>query len=126
MRLNKIYNTYKDDVQFFHIYIREAHPDDGWRTPQNLEADIRFREPRSNDERTEVASVCQTALDLQMPMLIDSIANEVEENYIAMPLRVYLIDREGKIAFNGNQGPLGFDADAWESAIKEELNAAMQ
>jgi hypothetical protein len=27
------------------IYIREAHPDDGWRVPENLEAGIHVKEP---------------------------------------------------------------------------------
>ncbi len=118
MRLNEIYAKYKEQVRFYVIYIREAHPDDGWRVPENLRQDIRFREPRSAAERTAVATLCQINLDLQMPMLIDSIDNTVEEQYIALPMRLYLIGSEGKIVYTGERGPAGFNPDTWEAAIK--------
>ena len=97
MRLNEIYGKYRDQVRFYVIYIREAHPDDGWRVPENLRQNIRFREPRSEAERKAVATLCQINLDLQMPMLVDTIDNSVEESYIALPMRLYLIGRDGKI-----------------------------
>ena len=119
MRLNEIYNTYKDKVEFLNIYIREAHPDDGWRVPDNLEKEIHYNEPTSDDERTDVAEVCQVELDLDMPFLIDSIDNDVEEKYISMPMRCFVIDADGKIAYAGGQGPRDFKEDDWEAAIKE-------
>jgi hypothetical protein len=89
VRLNEIYAKYKDSVAFFVIYTREAHPDDGWRVPDNLEANIHYKEPRSDAERAEVAAVCQVKLDLKMPMLIDTIANDAEEKYVSLPMRLY-------------------------------------
>lgn len=121
MRLNEIYRTYKTDVRFHLVYIREAHPDDGWRVPDNLDANIRYREPRTDAERTDVASVCQINLDLKMPMLIDSIGNDVEENYVSLPIRLFLIGRDGRIVYTGARGPYGFDPDGWEAAIKAEI-----
>ena len=118
MRLNEIYGRYRNGVEFFVVYIREAHPDDGWRVPENLKANIHYREPRSDEERTEVASVCQLKLDLQLPMLIDSIDNDVEEKYISLPMRLFLVDRDGRIAYTGERGPFGFNPDSWEEAIK--------
>jgi len=121
VRLNDIYNQYKDQLHFFCVYVREAHPDDGWRVPDNLEAGIHVKEPVTDDERTVVAHVCQLSMDLQMPMLIDHIDNRVEESYISMPMRLFVVDRDGKIAYTGGQGPFGFDPDEWESAIKDLL-----
>lgn len=126
MRLNEIYGHYKDWVQFYVVYIREAHPDDGWRVPENLRQNIRFREPRSDAERTAVATVCQINLELQMPMLADTIDNSVEESYIALPMRLYLIGREGKIAYTGERGPSGFNPDSWEAAIDAEIGIAAE
>ncbi len=105
------------------IYIREAHPADGWVTPQNLYDAVIYNEPTSDAERAEVASACQLALDLKMPMLIDGIDNGVDENYIAEPMRLYLIDRDGKIAYHGAQGPAGFDTVSWVAAIEAEIAA---
>jgi hypothetical protein len=124
VRLNDIYGRYRDKVQFLVIYIREAHPDDGWRVPENLKQKIHYREPRSDAERTEVASVCQMTLDLQMPMLIDSIDNDVEEKYISIPMRLYLVDRDGTLVYAGDRGPFGFDPNSWEHAIREQIARA--
>ena len=121
MRLNEIYAKYKDQVRFYVVYIREAHADDGWRVPENLRQDIRFREPRSAAERTAVATLCQINLDLQMPMLVDSIDNTVEEQYISLPMRLYLVGRDGEIVYTGERGPAGFDPDTWEAAIGAEI-----
>ena len=123
MCLNEIYNSHKEQVHFFCVYVREAHPDDGWRVPDNLDAEIRYKEPTSNDERTEVAHVCQLDLNLQMPMLIDDIDNEVEDSYIAMPMRLYLVDSSGQIAYAGGQGPFNFHPDELEAAIQNTLAA---
>ncbi len=122
MRLNEIYERYAESVEFLCIYVREAHPDDGWRVPENLEANIRFKEPTTNAERKEVARVCQATLDLRMPMLVDDIANGTEEHYKAMPMRLFLVDKNGLIAYTGNTGPFGFDPDSWEAAIRMALN----
>ncbi len=108
----------------FVVYIREAHPDDGWRVPANLRDNIHVNEPTSDEERTAVASTCQIGLDLRMPMLIDSIDNDVEEKYVSIPMRLFLIDREGKIVYTGNRGPFGFDMVSWEAEIKAQLALA--
>ena len=121
MRLNEIHDAYQDRIQFFLIYIHEAHPSDGWQTPQNLYDEVVYRAPTSDDERAEIANACQIDLDLDMPMLVDKIDNEVEEKYISEPIRLFVIDPKGTITFNGAQGPRGFDPDAWEEAIKAEL-----
>ncbi len=121
MRLNEIYKKYKDQVEFLAIYIREAHPDDGWRVPVNLQKNIRVKEPTTDEERTAVAATCQIGMKLQMPMLIDSIDNDVEEKYIGIPMRLFLVDGDGKIAYSGDEGPFGWDADSWEEAIKAQL-----
>lgn len=121
MRLNELYETYGNDAAIYLIYVREAHGDDGWRVPENLTDDIHFNEPRTDEQRTQVASVCQLSLDIKVPMLIDSIDNYVEETYIAKPIRLYVIDRDGVITYNGAQGPRGFDPDAFEAALKAEI-----
>src|SRR5262249_43065686 len=121
VRLNEIYGKYKGQVRFYVVCIREAHPDDGWRVPENLRQDIRFREPRSDAERRAVATVCQINLDLEMPMLVDAIDNRVEESYIALPMRLCLIGPDGKIVYTGERGPFGFNPDSWEEAIRAEI-----
>ena len=119
MRLNEIYNVYKDQVEFLCIYTREARPSDGWQVLDNLEAGIIVLEPVTTTERTAVGSDCQISLDIQIPLLIDSIDNEVEEKYISLPMRLFVIGSDGKVTYAGGRGPREFDPDSWEANIKQ-------
>ena len=121
MRLNELYKTYRDRVEFFLIYIREAHPANGWQVPNNLIEDVIFDEPTTDEERTEVASACQIALDIEMPMLVDRIDNDVEEKYVGLPMRQFLIDAAGRVVYAGDKGPFGWDDEAFEEALKALL-----
>ena len=121
VRLNEIYQAHKDDIEFFFIYISEAHAANGWQTPQNLYEEIIFDEPTNDDERAEVAHACQVRLDIKIPPLIDSIDNDVDNKYFAKPVRLYVIDSNGILTFNGAPGPRGYDPDAWEQAINTTL-----
>ncbi len=117
MRLNQLHATYKDQVQFYIVYIREAHPARGWQVPDNLIEDILYDEPTTDDERTAVAAACQIGLDLHMPMLIDGIDNDIDEKYVGLPMRLFLVDGKGKIAYAGEKGPWGWDDMAFEKAL---------
>ena len=121
MRLNELYAKYKNQVRFHIVYIREAHPHDGWRVPNNLIEDIIFNEPTTDAERTEVASACQIAMDLDMPMLVDGIDNDVDNKYVGLPMRLFLVDADGKVAYAGDKGPFGWDDEAFEEAIKQTI-----
>jgi hypothetical protein len=123
VRLNKIYDTYKNDIEFFLIYIREAHPSDGWQTPQNLYDDVIYETPETDDARAELAGVCQIAQTIRLPMLLDGIDNDIESKYISAPIRLFVIDPEGKVTFNGAPGPQGFDPATWNEALKAQLGS---
>jgi Iodothyronine deiodinase len=119
VRLNELYAKYKDRVRFYLVYIREAHPHDGWRVPSNLIENINYNEPKTDEERAEVASACQINLDIHMPMLVDRIDNDVDKKYVGLPMRMFLIDADGKIAFAGKKGPFGWDDEAFEAVLTQ-------
>ena len=120
VRLNDIYEAHKDNIEFFLIYVCEAHPSDGWQTPQNLYEEVLFDAPTNADERADVANACQIGLDLKYPMPIDNIDDEVERKYVASPIRLFVIDEKGILTYAGDQGPQKFDPDGWEDAIKKQ------
>jgi hypothetical protein len=120
VRLNEIYEAYKDKLQFYLAYIQEAHAADGWQTPQNLYEEVIFNAPTSDDERADVASACQAHLDLKLPMLLDSIDDNVEDKYRSAPIRLYVVNAEGVLTYCGEPGPRGYDLDGWEEAIRKE------
>ncbi len=121
MRLNEIFEAHKDNIEFFLIYVREAHPADGWQTPQNLMEEVLYDAPTTDDERADIGNACQIALDLKFPMLIDGMDDQVERNYVAAPIRLFVIDAAGILTYAGDQGPQHFDPDGWEQAIKKQM-----
>ena len=125
MRLNEIYQNYKDQIEFCCIYIKEAHPEDsvgGYKTEVNRSIGIIYDQPVAIEERADIAEVCVLKLDLEMPMYLDGMDDDAEEKYKAWPDRLFLIGSDKKIAYAGDMGPMGFDPDAWEEAIKNTIN----
>jgi hypothetical protein len=49
--------------------------------------------------------------------VVDEIEDTIADAYGALPDRLYLIDRDGTIAFQGEPGPWGFDPTALDEAI---------
>jgi hypothetical protein len=116
-----MYRRYGDRVAFFVVYVKEAHPDDGWVSQGNLDAGIHVYDPTSDEERTEVAQTCAVRLAIEMPMVVDEISNRVASAYGALPDRLYLVGKDGRIAYQGEKGPQGFRAEELEAAIEVEL-----
>ena len=108
-------------MHFLAVYIREAHPEEGWILPENRRSGLAVHEPTSDEERRGVASTCATNLRLQMPMVVDGVDNAVASVYGGWPDRLYLVGRDGRIAFQGGEGPFGFQPDELERAIEREL-----
>ena len=121
-RLNEIYRKHREQVDFYCVYIQEAHPTDGWQVPMNVTDDVVFDQPKSEDERAEIAEACVLRLNFEMPMLLDDVTNQVDEAYSALPERLYLLGPEGTIVWRSEQGPWGFEVDTWLAEI--ELIAA--
>lgn len=113
---------YAGRVAFFVVYIKEAHPEDGWVLAANRESRIAVADPATDGERTEVAQTCAVRLGLRLPVLIDGVENEVARQYGGWPDRLYLIGRDGRVAFQGEEGPSGFRPAELEAAIDEELS----
>ena len=114
-----MWERWRDRVSFLVVYIREAHPEDGWVVTSNRADDIRVSDPATLDERVEVAAACAINLQIRMPVVVDDIDDRIACAYGALPDRLYLVDRDGMIAFQGDPGPWGFDPDALETAISD-------
>jgi len=90
------------------VYIQEAHALDAWQDDDNLKAHIFQRTERSLSERCSVAGTCVTKLGIEFPALVDDLANTTERAYTAWPDRLYVIDRDGRVAYKSKPGPYGF------------------
>ena len=99
------------------IYVREAHPTDGWRMTSNDRVGIVFDQPRELKARVEVAEKCCQSLAMSMPLLVDDLNDRVGHAYSGMPDRLYVIDRSGRVAYKGGRGPFGFKPGEMEQSL---------
>ena len=119
--LHELWEKYSDRVEFLVVYIREAHPEDGWVITMNRDQGIAFDDPTNDEEREAAAASCAIGLKIRMPVVVDAIDDEIASAYGALPDRLYLIGKGGDIAFQGERGPFGFKPDELETAIEAEL-----
>jgi thiol-disulfide isomerase/thioredoxin len=116
-RVDEVALRYKNDAVFLCVYVREAHPTDGWRMGSNDEAGVTFAQPRDYAERATMANRCGTKLKMNMPVLVDEMDDRVGHAYSGMPARLYVIDKAGKVAYKSGRGPFGFKPDEMEQAL---------
>jgi alkylhydroperoxidase family enzyme len=116
-RVDDLALRYKDDAVFVAVYVREAHPTDGWRMSSNDDAGVTFPQPRDYAERAGLAERCYAKLKMNMPLLVDEMDDRAGHAYSGMPSRLYVIDTAGKIAYKGGRGPFGFKPDEMEQTL---------
>jgi len=120
--LEELYDRHRDQVAFFIVYIREAHPEDGWVLADNRREEIALADPTSLGERAAAADACVVRLRTRIPVLLDDVDDEVALAYGGWPDRLYLIGRDSRVAFQGGRGPDGFKPHELAAAIEVELN----
>lgn len=129
MRLHDLYEQYNDRVQFLSIYIREAHPIDGWHFGWFAKLIMRMGgyrtheayDPKTMEERRAIAGQCETSLIYGIRTCVDEMDNAVNDAYAAHPTRLYLIGLDGRVVYAGGLGPWGFSPDELKNAIVDYL-----
>jgi hypothetical protein len=119
--LEELHDRHGDAVEFFVVYIREAHPEDGWVLADNLREGVALSDPTSLEERADAAEACALRLRTRIPILLDDVDDEVAVAYGGWPDRLYLVGRDGRVAFQGGEGPFGFEPKELAEAITAEL-----
>jgi hypothetical protein len=127
-----MYEKYHEQVQFLSIYIREAHPVDGWWLGRRLTKNIMLRmapkvsmehyDPKNIEERRAVAGECETTLKYGIHTYVDEMDNYVNDTYAAWPTRLYFVGLDGNIVYGGGLGPYDFKPAKLEHAIKGYLD----
>ena len=136
VRFQDLYEKYHDRVQFLNIYIREAHPKDGWwfgvRLTKNLvrrfspKVSMDYYDPQTLDERRAVAQDCKTALEYDIKTYVDEMDDYVNKAYAAWPTRTYLVGIDGRIVYAGGMGPIALKPQELKDAIDAHLETASQ
>jgi hypothetical protein len=122
-------------VQFLSIYIREAHPVDGWWLGEGIfalamklyksNAAVDVIDPKTIEERRAVAGNCEQSLKYGIRTYVDEMDDAVNKAYAAWPTRLYLIGLDGRVVYHGGLGPFGFHPDKLEYAIQKYLEPVM-
>jgi hypothetical protein len=131
--LKDLYEQYQDRVKFMVVYIREAHPKDGWWLGGGVtglairffasEAALDVYDPKTIEERRRVACRCEAELKYGIPTLVDDMDDSVNRAYAALPTRLYLIGLDGRVEYAGGLGPLGFKTQELKEAIEKWIEA---
>ncbi len=131
MSLHELYEHYHEEVEFLSIYIREAHPIDGWwmgrrltkRITQKIapKASLEHYDPKTLEERRTIAGECETALQYGIRTYVDDMDDAVNEAYAAWPTRLYLIGLDGKVVYGSGLGPYDFKPKKLQAAIEGYL-----
>ena len=79
--MEQLYSRYQDQVEFFVVYVQEAHPTDGWQVESNINEDVLYRQHQSYDERKEAAQSCTIGLHISLPTLVEEMDNAIDEAY---------------------------------------------
>lgn len=90
-----------------------------WQMNSNVKQGVVFATPKDLDERGQVAESCVRKLNIKLPALLDTFDNQTEQAYTGWPDRLYVIDREGKVAHKSSAGPFGFQPAAMEAALRK-------
>ena len=114
-----MYEQFGGQVQFYAVYILEAHPTDVWQMESNVKDKVLFASPKNEEEREYVAGACVRKLGIKFPAVIDGFDNTTEKAYTGWPDRLYLIGSDGKVLYKSKPGPFGFKPEQLEAAIKK-------
>jgi len=114
------------------IYIREAHPVDGWWLGKGLpglmmkyyapKAAMDVYDPKTIEERRAVAGQCENALQYGIRTYVDDMDDTVNKTYAALPTRLYLVGMDGRVIYAGGLGPYGFKPAELGTAIEHYLS----
>lgn len=131
MSLNEIYQSFQEQIQFIKVYIREAHPVDGWWFGKGFmnillrlsgsKVSWEIYDPTTIEERRNAAGDCAESLQYGVKTYVDEMNDQVNKNYAAWPTRLYLIDKNGLVVYAGGLGPFGFKPGELKRAIQKHL-----
>jgi len=86
--LNELQVRYRDKgFEFLTIYVREPHPGENYGAHKSWEQKLKF------------AQDCREQDGIQTKLLVDDFGGAVHRTYGTMPNMIYIIDKNGKIAY---------------------------
>lgn len=110
-------------LHIVNVYIREAHPRDGWSLDFN-DATLKVcpRQTHDIESRLEVANNFQSAMDgvaAEIPLIVDDPdTNALDKAYEAPPERLVVI-HQGRVCYFSGQGPFQYSIDSLKQFLTQ-------
>lgn len=112
-----VWRRHKDHATFLMVYVREAHPTDGWKMEQNERLGVAVKQPTTTAERVKACELFAKKLNPELRVVVDELDDPAGHAYSGMPTRLYVIDPRGKVAYKSGRGPFGFKPGEMEQAL---------
>lgn len=117
-------------VAFLTVYTAEAHAEDGWKlvdqyindTEYTHENDFCFPYAKDINERKKMAEWLIDKKHFEMPIVLDSMEDNLLKAYNSWPIRLYIIHK-GKVAYCGKQGPFGYNPASIDMALQKLMES---
>jgi hypothetical protein len=61
--------------------------------------------------------------NFSFPMVLDEMSDEVDAKYMAGPVRLYVLDADGRITWKSGLGPHYLDAEGYLDAVERAVSA---
>ena len=119
--LNALYERYHGRAEFVLVYIREAHGSGSWQSTINQRQGVDLADPTTFEQKREYATSCVRKLKIPYTAAVDPMDNSTEKAYVAWPSRLYLVDKQGRVAFTSLLDELNFDASSLDSALQSAI-----
>ena len=105
------------------VYISEAHPGSIVSVPTaNGGEELEIIPPTANvEERLRNLRQLAKVTGLTIPAGIDSLDDTAKRAYAGWPDRIYVVGKDGKIAFKSAPGPVGFKVPDLANWLKENV-----
>lgn len=117
--LETLYKKYKSKSEWLLVYIRETPPSDGRQVDASAEEGIELAQPKTIENRLEIANSHYANLGVSFPAVVDNMDNKVAKTYEAWPDRLYIVDKKGKIVYKSKLGHEGFNPQQMARKLKK-------
>ncbi|KAL3837499.1 hypothetical protein ACJMK2_022851 [Sinanodonta woodiana] len=114
----EVASNFADVADFLIVYIAEAHATDEWIVNGNK---YRINRHKKIEERLAAASILKEK-NPPCPIVVDTMSNDANHKYAAYPERLYIV-HNGFIAYQGAEGPFGYDVkevETWLHNCRQE------
>jgi type I thyroxine 5'-deiodinase len=115
--MNSLQSKFAGKIDFLGVYISEAHAQDEWP----LGVKYCFNQPKTIEDRLEIARNFVSEFKFELPMLVDTMANEFDTRFAAWPERFYIVQNNELVLVGEPTTEFGFDRTQLEHAFNELL-----